>query len=211
MNRLAVDVGGDVTILARLPMPDSVIAMDVVRRLAVVSARISSASDLTTTLQAVADGVVDVVGFGMAVVNHRLSSGDLAVVAVTGPNDVKAALMGKVYPRAAMDRLLARSDAWGSLRFNPQDRFEDDAVPQWVPDTPATDDPDAWQPWDMLLAPMWADDGDLIGVISVHEPTWRETSVATGVRAVGDLRVASEYRDRRRRAAAAFHHRTRVT
>ncbi len=151
-------------------MPDSVIAMDVVRRLAVVSARISSGSDLTTTLQAVADGVVDVVGFGMAVVNHRLSSGDLAVGAVTGPDDVKAALTGKVYPRAAMDRLLARSDAWGSLRFNPQDRFENEEVPQWVPDTPASDDPDAWQPWDMLLAPMWADDGDLIGVISVDEP-----------------------------------------
>ncbi len=84
-------------------MPDNVISMDVVRRLAVVSARISSGSDLTSTLQAVAEGVVDVVGFGMAVVNHRLPSGDLAVVAVTGPDDVKAALMGKVYPRAAMD------------------------------------------------------------------------------------------------------------
>jgi len=170
VNRLAVEVGGDVTIFERFPMPDNLIAMDVVRRLAVVSARINSGSDLTTTLQAVADGVVDVVGFGMAVVNHRLPSGDLAVVAVTGPDEVKSALMGKVSPRAAMDRLLARSDAWGSLRFNPQDRFEDEAVPQWVPDTVASDEPDAWQPWDMLLAPMWADDGELVGVISVDEP-----------------------------------------
>jgi diguanylate cyclase (GGDEF)-like protein len=151
-------------------MPDNLISMDVVRRLAIVSARISSGSDLTVTLQAVADGVVEVVGFGTAAVNYRLPSGDFAVVAIAGPDEVKAALMGGVAPRAAMDRLLARSDAWGSLRFNSSDPAEDEDVPQWVPDIPVSDDPDAWQPLDMLLAPMWARDGDLIGVISVDEP-----------------------------------------
>lgn len=151
-------------------MTGNLIAMDVVRRLALVSARISSGSDLMITLQAVVDGVVDVVGFGTAIMNHRLPSGDFAVVAVAGPDDVKTALMGKVAPRAAIDKLLARSEEWGSLRFNSSDPAEDGDVPQWVPNTPVSHDPDAWQPLDMLLAPMHADDGDLIGVISVDQP-----------------------------------------
>ncbi len=151
-------------------MTDNVVAMDVVRRLAVVSARINSGSDLSTTSQAVADGVVDVVGFGMAVVNHRLPSGDFAVVAIAGPNELEDALMGAQSPRGDMERALASADRWGSLRFTPEERFEETAAAQWVPDTPASDDPGAWQPRDMLLAPMWADDGDLIGVISVDEP-----------------------------------------
>ncbi len=151
-------------------MPGNVVTMDVVRRLAVVSARISSGSDLAVTLQAVADGVVDVVGFGMAVVNHRVPSGEFAVVAIAGPTEVQEALMGALSPREEMERALASADEWGSLRFTPQERFEETDAAQWVPDTPASDDPGAWQPRDMLLAPMWADDGDLIGVISVDEP-----------------------------------------
>ncbi len=151
-------------------MPENLVAMDVVRRLAVVSARINSGSDLTATLQAVADGVVDVVGFGMAVVNHRLPSGDFAVVAIAGPTELKDALTGALSSRDDMERALASADKWGSLRFTPQERFEETAAAQWVPDVPIVDEPDAWQPRDMLLAPMRADDGDLIGVISVDEP-----------------------------------------
>jgi len=71
-------------------MPDTTVSMDVVRRLALVSARITSGGDLASTLQAVADGVVDVTGFGIAAVNLRLPSGDFSVVAIAGPDELKS-------------------------------------------------------------------------------------------------------------------------
>ena len=61
------------------------VSMDVVRRLAHVNARINAGSDLADTLQTVADGIVDVLGFGAAVMNHQTASGDFEVVAVAGP------------------------------------------------------------------------------------------------------------------------------
>jgi len=151
-------------------MPDNHVPMAVVRRLALVSARITSGGDLASTLQAVADGVVDVVGFGIAVVNLRRSSGDFAVVAIAGPDELKAVLTGAVCPRDDMDRTLTMSDQWGSLRFNPQDRFDEAGAAQWVPSTPVIDELDTWLPQDMLFAPMWTDSGELIAVLSVDQP-----------------------------------------
>lgn len=151
-------------------MPETCVPMAVVRRLALVSARITSGGDLASTLQAVADGVVEVVGFGIAVVNLRRSSGEFAVVAIAGPDELKVALTGAVCPHDDMERTLTMADQWGSLRFNPHDRFDEAGAAQWVPSTQAIDDFDAWLPQDMLFAPMWTDSGDLIGVLSVDQP-----------------------------------------
>lgn len=170
-------------------MSESVVTMDVVRRLALVGVRISVGIDLASSFQAVADGVVDVVGFGMAVVNHRLPSGDFAVVAIAGPDDLRNALMGAVSPRKDMARALELGDEWGNLRFIPQERFEETAAAQWVPGGSVLDDPDAWQPRDMLLAPMWSDDGDMIGVLSVDQPPGRKRPSAQ-VRELLDIFVS---------------------
>ncbi|MDO9378368.1 MAG: sensor domain-containing diguanylate cyclase [Nocardioidaceae bacterium] len=142
----------------------------VVRRLALVVARMSSGSVLSSTLQEVADGVVDVLGFGVAAVNHRLPSGDFQVVALTGPADLQAEIGGAVTPWEDMVRALDRAEHWGRLRFSPHDTFDPSEPAQWVPDLPVVDGEDAWHPLDILLAPMWDDEGEIIGVLSVDLP-----------------------------------------
>jgi diguanylate cyclase (GGDEF)-like protein len=144
--------------------------MDVVRRLALVNARISAGSDLHQTLQDIADGIVDVLGFGAAAMNHRTESGDFEVVAVAGPEEVRSTLTGTVATRQTMMEALDSADPWGALRFIPHDRHEDHFDVSWVPDVPIVDDPDAWHPMDALLVPLYGRDDDMVGVISVDLP-----------------------------------------
>ncbi|MFY0408427.1 GGDEF domain-containing protein [Solicola sp. PLA-1-18] len=144
--------------------------LDVVRRLALVSSRMSTGSVLSETLQVVSDGIVEVLGFGVAAVNHVLPSGDFQVVALTGPPELREELADAVTPRADMVRALDRAVHWGRLRFSPHETFDEDEPAQWVPDVPVRDDPDAWHPLDMLLAPMWDEDGEMVGVLSVDLP-----------------------------------------
>ncbi len=152
-------------------MSDQVVSLDVVRRLAVVSARISAGSVLTETLQAVADGIVDVLGFGVCAVNHRQADGDFVCVTVAGDAGARTALLGTVATRATMDETLRTSDQWGSLRFTPHERAEEyDLDVEWIPDLEVTDDPLAWHPLDLLLAPLHGEAGELVGILSVDLP-----------------------------------------
>lgn len=93
----------------------------VLRRVASVSAQINDGRRLHDTLQAVAGGVVDALGFGAAAVNYVLANGDLQVMAVAGPPEACDALAGQIVEKAVMDDLLARSDPWGPLRFVPHE------------------------------------------------------------------------------------------
>jgi diguanylate cyclase (GGDEF)-like protein len=145
------------------------VSMDVVRRLALVNARINAGSDLGETLQAVADGIVDVLGFGAAVMNHQTATGDFEVVAVAGPDEIRAALSGVVHPRQTILEALELADQWGALRFIPHDRTDNIEV-FWVPDLPYDDDPQAWHPMDALLVPLFTAVGDMVGIISVDLP-----------------------------------------
>ena len=142
----------------------------ILRRVAAVSARINQGDGLVDTLQAVADGVVGALGFGAAAVNYVRPDGDLTVLAVAGPSEARDALAGKVVPRAVMDRLLARSEGWGSLRFVSHQLIGDADLLTWVPPTVVADGPDAWHPEDALLAVLRAGNGVMVGVLSVDLP-----------------------------------------
>ncbi|MGI8752827.1 MAG: hypothetical protein ACR2MN_11045 [Acidimicrobiales bacterium] len=85
--------------------------------MASVSAQINRGQRLNDTLQAVAEGVVEALGFGAAAVNYVLANGDLQVLAVAGPQEACDVLAGQIVEKAFMDDLLARSVAWGPLRF----------------------------------------------------------------------------------------------
>lgn len=162
------------------PPPDAggapgvdVTAVDLMRRIALVGARINSGAALQETLQAVADGVVEALGFGVAVVNFLRPDGDFAVLAINGPADLHAALQGQAVTAAAMQELMARSVAWGALRFcaHHAERAEGPTVQtRWTPDIPAPDDPDGWHPDNVLLAPLHSASGVLVGILSVDLP-----------------------------------------
>ena len=146
--------------------------MAVVRQLSHVSARIYEALTLPEMMQAVADGIVDGLGFGVAVVNQRKADGTYAVTAVAGPPEVHDHMADATVTAEEMDRILSEADMWGRLRFVPTSRKRHFTVAtEWVPDIDRSDDgDDRWDPDDMLVIPLGAADRPPVAVISVDLP-----------------------------------------
>lgn len=134
-------------------------------------ARLNRTTDLPQTLQSVVDGVVEGLGFGAAVVNLVRNDGRLEVVAAAGSEEARAALLGQVAERRVWDSVLAAAETWGALRYLSHEAFPAaEALPAWIPAGPASSDPVAWHPLDALFAPLFAPDGELVGVLSVDLP-----------------------------------------
>ncbi len=122
-------------------------------------------------LQAIAEGVTDVLGFGVAAVSVVRDSNELEVVAVAGDEGARDQLMGSFSPRSEIDAELAVADHWGALRFVPHTRLPQDVELGWIPDfEPDPDDPNAWHPLDLLVAPLNGPDGTMRGLLSVDLP-----------------------------------------
>ncbi|MCZ4101140.1 diguanylate cyclase [Streptomyces sp. SID13666] len=147
------------------------------RQLHQVVADLNTARSLADTLQAVADGVVNGLGYELCAVNLVRPDGDLVVAAFAGSAAAESLLAGRVGSRASWERRLNMGERWGMLRFIPHTEgwvLVDDDVPQWHTDGPPPRFPDEWHPNDRLYAPMYASaniGGELIGVISVDKPT----------------------------------------
>jgi diguanylate cyclase (GGDEF)-like protein/PAS domain S-box-containing protein len=133
--------------------------------------RINAGTDLAATLRAVVDGVVEGLGFGVAVVSLVHDDRTVEVVTVAGPQEVSDTLLGNRIPLDAWERAYARSQPWGALRFEPHQLADEDDIPSWVPDMPVReDDPTAWHPLDALFAFLYSISGDLVGILSVDMP-----------------------------------------
>ncbi|MEU5598912.1 diguanylate cyclase CdgB [Streptomyces sp. NPDC020298] len=149
------------------------------RQLHQVMADMNTARSLADTLQTVADGAVNALGYEMAAVNLVRPDGDLVVAAFAGNSAAEALITGRVGSRTSWDRRLSMGEAWGDLRFIPHTEgwvLDDDDVPQWFTDGPAPRFEDEWHPSDRLFAPMYTPGGpggscgELLGVISVDRP-----------------------------------------
>jgi diguanylate cyclase (GGDEF)-like protein/PAS domain S-box-containing protein len=146
------------------------VTLAALRRLYEVSARMAAGRSLAETLQAVVDGVVNGLGFGIAVLNLRHTDGKFEVIAVAGSPEARAALLGTVSAADIFDSEFALADVWGRLRFVPHERLPEGDPIGWIPDVPVSDEPDAWHPLDALFAPLYASDGALVGMLSVDLP-----------------------------------------
>ncbi|MFR9790550.1 diguanylate cyclase CdgB [Streptomyces sp. MB22_4] len=149
------------------------------RQLHQVMADMNTARSLADTLQSVADGVVNALGYEMAAVNLVRPDGDLVVAAFSGNSAAEALITGRVGSRDAWERRLGMGECWGDLVFIPHTEgwvLDDDDVPQWFTDGPAPRFEDEWHPSDRLFAPMYTPGvpggsrGELLGVISVDRP-----------------------------------------
>ncbi|MCE3030874.1 MULTISPECIES: diguanylate cyclase CdgB [Streptomyces] len=149
------------------------------RQLHQVMADMNTARSLADTLQTVADGVVNALGYEMAGVNLVRPDGDLVVAAFSGNSAAEALITGRVGSRDAWERRLGMGERWGDLVFIPHTEgwvLDDDDVPQWFTDGPAPRFEDEWHPSDRLFAPMYTPGaqggscGELLGVISVDRP-----------------------------------------
>ena len=124
------------------------------------------ADTLLESLQLIADGVVAVAGFTVAAI--RIRRGEvLELVALSGHREG----VGSRLPVQAMLDEIDLAEDWGTLRFVPHERSAVEAGSGWViPDVPVSDAPDAWHPMDMLVAPLYDDQGVLRGTLAIDYP-----------------------------------------
>ena len=139
--------------------------------LADLGRRVSATLHLPSTLDAVAQAVVDSLGFEVAAINLVQDDGHLVVATVAGPPEVQE-LLGACRARELWDVLMTAAEPWGELRFLRHDNPAQDTpgLLTWTPNFQVGDADDAWHPEDALFAPLWAVDGTLVGVLSVDLP-----------------------------------------
>jgi diguanylate cyclase (GGDEF)-like protein/PAS domain S-box-containing protein len=152
---------------------DLAVRMSALRRLYELIGRLNGGRSLPDVLQSVVDGVVEALGFSVAVVNLVHADGSFEVFAVAGSDDARSELLGSRNPSGAFDAEFAVAEHWGGLRFVPHDRMPEDAITGWIPPAdagPMVEGTDAWHPWDALFAPLTTPSGELVGMLSVDLP-----------------------------------------
>lgn len=134
-------------------------------------ARVSRAGDSRAGLQKIAEGVTEIVGFGVAAISHLRPDGELEMVAVAGSEEARRELLGTTIGVREFQHELDAGDAWGLLRFVPEGRVPPNrTIAGWIPDIPHTEDPTAWHAEDLLVALLVDDSGAMVGSLSVDLP-----------------------------------------
>ncbi|GLY99145.1 sensor domain-containing diguanylate cyclase [Actinoplanes sp. NBRC 103695] len=151
-------------------MSDADAHVQALRTLISVSKRVHGSLDLTETLDAVAEGVVEAAGFGLAVVNLAEPNGDFTVVSAAGSDKLRREMVGTKGSADNWHELFRRADRWDNLYFVDHRKGVPESLYTWVPDIPVPQDPDAWHPLDCLFAPLMAPGGAWVGVLSVDLP-----------------------------------------
>ncbi len=160
---------------ARAPSPPAAHdeQLAALRALHRITKQVHQSLDLAATLDAVARGVVQVAGFGVAVVNLARLGDTFEVVSVAGDEGARTALLGTFETTQRWQQLLGRSRRIGNLCFI--DHRHGTALSEdiftWIPDLEPSQDEDAWHPLDALFAPLTAPSGEWIGVLSVDLPS----------------------------------------
>lgn len=144
--------------------------LQALRSLHAVTKRVHASLDLTATLDAVACGVVEAAGFGVAAVNLVDPDGDYVTVAVAGHDALRDELLGARGSAKDWEELFRKAERWGPLFFVDHRTAIPDDLSVWTPDYEPTGDPGEWHPQDCLFAPLCDPTGELLGVLSVDLP-----------------------------------------
>lgn len=143
------------------------LAADSVRRLRETLTKLHLGSDPARALQDVCDALAELLDCQLVVLTLVDEDG-MRVVAYSGTAD-GAQIMGKLSDVDDWHRLLDTSTPWGELRFSRDPRPYLDKTILTEHDDPALmiGDRDHWGALNMLIAPLWSADGDLVGAISL--------------------------------------------
>ncbi|MEU6133858.1 HAMP domain-containing sensor histidine kinase [Nocardioides sp. NPDC047086] len=139
--------------------------------LAEIGGLLTPGEDLSD-LQLIADSLTALAGFEMATISVARADGHLHMVVVSGQDSARADLLGTVTPIERLEAELARADDWGIFKFVPAERLDPTAdVYGWIPTMTTIDAAGAWNPLDLLVAPLRDDAGRLRGTLIVDVPT----------------------------------------
>src|SRR4051794_20680069 len=123
-------------------------------------------------LLVIAEGITQLAGFDVAAVSVVRDSQHMQVMAVAGSDEARDTLLGTFTPITRLMEELGVAEDWGYFKFVPQESLDPEVESWgWVPDIEPIEDPDAWQPMDLLVAPLYDTDGVLRGTLSIDCPT----------------------------------------
>jgi two-component system cell cycle sensor histidine kinase/response regulator CckA len=143
-----------------------------IRGLLEISKIVREAGDLASKLDRMAAAIADCLGFNTVAVNlHRPEWDDFVVAAVSGTPAARDALLGRSIGWDFWLPLLdPRWERDGAYLILEGDHDWDRTAATYIPELPATDDPDLWHSEDALLVPLRAADGHVLGILAVDEP-----------------------------------------
>jgi signal transduction histidine kinase len=123
-------------------------------------------------LLVIAEGITQLGGFDVAAVSVVRDSQVMQVMAVAGSDGARDTLLGTFTPITRLMAELEHAQNWGMFKFVPQEAL-DPGVESWgwVPDLEPISEPDAWQPLDLLVAPLYGPNGELRGTLSIDCPS----------------------------------------
>ncbi len=123
-------------------------------------------------LDLIVSSVAEMVGFEAAMLSV-VRGETLLSVAVHGSPELRAAMIGLSTPLAVILADFDRSEDWGRFKYAPPP--VDGYVDPWSYVSPVEriDAADAWDPLDMLQAPLYDEGGILIGVLAIDIPLSR--------------------------------------
>ena len=123
-------------------------------------------------LQVIAEGLTALAGFGVAAISVARDADTLQVMAVAGDDEARETLLGTLTPTAHLMAELADAEDWGLFRFVPAESLDpEEETWGWVPDLERREDiDDAWDPMDLLCAPLFDEHGQLRGILSIDVP-----------------------------------------
>ncbi|MEP7737016.1 GAF domain-containing sensor histidine kinase [Nocardioides sp. 31GB23] len=133
--------------------------------------------DLARMLGTIAAEMASAGGFRVSAVSLFRASDELEFVVVDGDDDAAADLTGDITPTPVAMTMLERAERWGPLRFLPHHEAVELLDHIWVgsaegdgADAHPDAHPDAWQPCDLLMAPLTDAEGALQGIVWVDLP-----------------------------------------
>jgi diguanylate cyclase (GGDEF)-like protein len=132
---------------------------------------VHTAIGLQATLYAIAEGVTSSTPYQDVAVTvaRQAYAPELDTIAVVGSDEVISGLLNTRCGRKALEEHLAGGEAWGSLRFRSGPERAAGITTVWPHFVPL-DVPDAWLPHYELNAPLYAPDGELVGMLSMDQP-----------------------------------------
>jgi diguanylate cyclase (GGDEF)-like protein len=145
------------------------------RALLEVTRLVGSETDVEAVLEAVAATISDTLGFRTVAMNlYRPAWDDFQIAVVHGNEEARKLLLGHADPLerwAAIlnDRFARRGAYWIPGEEAPEE--DESPLAYTAPaDENAEDDPDAWDPADVLIVALTGAGGELLGIVSVDEP-----------------------------------------
>jgi diguanylate cyclase (GGDEF)-like protein len=137
-----------------------------------VSRAAASGQGPEPVLEALAETIRSELSFHVVAVNLRdQATGEMRIVTVLGDDDARAALLGTSCAWSEWEPALAPEfERQGAIWMPAGSSDWGEDIPTWTPSMSPVPGPDGWHPEDMLMLPLRAQDGTVLGAVSVDQP-----------------------------------------